>query len=132
MDIAETIPPNGSRPRNLRSAVSNGNRPMAGVDGRNRWFRRFRDLIEDHAADYGGDLSVARMSLLRRQAASIVECEVIEGKMALGEATPDDIDRHTRIVGNVRRCYEALGMDRVARDVTAPDLRTYIKAKAAP
>jgi hypothetical protein len=73
---------------------------MLGADGRGMWVRRYKDLIEDHAACYGGvdHLSVPRLSLLRRQAAALVECELIEAKMSAGEATPDDIDRHTRII----------------------------------
>jgi hypothetical protein len=43
------------------------------------WFRRWRDIIEDHAQDYGGaeNMSVARASLLRHQAAALVEMEQI-------------------------------------------------------
>jgi hypothetical protein len=86
-----------------------------------------------HATCYGGidNLSVPRLSLLRRQAASLVECELIEARMSEGNATPDDIDRHTRIVGNVRRCYEVLGMDRLARDVGPVTVSDYLEAKAA-
>jgi hypothetical protein len=110
------------RSKLLRSAVSNGSKPMIGADGRSMWVRRYKDLIEDHAACYGGEenLSVPRMSMLRRQAAAIVECELIEARMSAGEATYDDIDRHTRITGNIRRNYEALGMDRVARPADRP------------
>lgn len=77
-------------------------------------------------------MSVPRMSLLRRQAAAIVECELIEARMSEGTATPDDIDRHTRIVGNVRRCYEALGMDRIARPTNDGALTDYFAAPARP
>jgi hypothetical protein len=117
MSYAETITRIEGRSKKLRSKVSNGARPMLNSDGRSAWVRRYKDLVEDHVGDYGGDLSVPRMSLLRRQAASLIECELIEGRMAAGEATPEDIDRHTRIVGNVRRCYEVLGMDRIARNI---------------
>jgi hypothetical protein len=101
-NASETTKPVVARSK-VRSAVSNGSRSMIGSDGRSTWVRRFKDLIADHTACYGGDLSVPRLSMLRRQAAAIVECELIEARMSQGEATYDDIDRHTRIVGNIRR-----------------------------
>jgi hypothetical protein len=120
------------RSKLLRSAVSNGSKPMIGADGRSMWVRRYKDLIEDHAACYGGEehLSVPRMSMLRRQAAAIVECEQIEARMSEGKATPDDVDRHTRITGNIRRNYEVMGMDRVAKTVMTPMERLEAHKKA--
>lgn len=69
-----------------RSRLSNCKDTLPGIDGRSLWVRRYRDLIEDHANCYGGvdDLSVPRMSLLRRQAAALVEAELIETRMPGG------------------------------------------------
>jgi hypothetical protein len=124
------------RQKHGRSAVANGNRLLLGSDGRGMWNRLYRCVIQDHVDCYGGDLSVPRMSLLKRQAASLVECELIESRMADGKPTPEDLDRHTRIVGNVRRCYEALGMDRIAKPVNAVhDLKAisdYLSAEKLP
>jgi hypothetical protein len=131
--IGEITRPIAARSKLLRSRVSNGSKPLLGADGRSMWIRRYKDLIEDHAACYGGEanLSVPRMSMLRRQAAAIIECEQIEARMAEGKASDDDIDRHTRITGNIRRNYEAMGMDRVARD-TGVTLSQYVEAKYGP
>jgi hypothetical protein len=84
-----------------RSRLSNGKDTLPGIDGRSLWVRRCRDLIEDHANCYGGEehLSVPRMSLLRRQSAQLVQCEILEAKMATNEATFEDIDQHNRLVG---------------------------------
>jgi len=103
-----------------RSAVSNGSKPMLGVDGRSAWLRRRKDLVSDHVADYGSDLSVAQQALLERQAAELICCEQIEARMSSGEATSEDIDQHARLTGNIRRNYEILGVERRARPVDAP------------
>jgi hypothetical protein len=100
-----------------RSAVSNGTKPMLGVDGRSAWLRRRKDLISDHVEDYGGDLSVAQQALLERQTSELIACEQIEARMASGEALPEDIDQHARLTGNIRRNYEMLGLERRARPV---------------
>jgi hypothetical protein len=134
-DIGEISPPIAARSKLLRSRVSNGSKPMIGADGRSMWIRRYKDLIEDHAACYGGEsnLSVPRMSMLRRQAAEIVECERIEAMMAAGTASVDDVDRHTRITGNIRRNYEVMGLERIARPVdghlTLAEISARIKAE---
>jgi hypothetical protein len=54
---------------------------------RSLWIRRWKDIVEDHAADYGGaeNLSVARVSLVRHQAAALVEMEQLEAKKVGGE-----------------------------------------------
>jgi hypothetical protein len=132
-EICATIPVVAARSKLLRSRVSNGSKPLLGADGRSMWIRRYKDLIEDHADDYGGaaHLSVPRMSMLRRQAAAIIECEQIESRMAEGKATDDDVDRHTRITGNIRRNYEAMGMDRVARPVDGHLSISQLRAEAA-
>ena len=99
-NVAETSKPPATRSKLLRSAASNGSRQFAvGGDGRGAWVRRYKDLIEDHAACYGGEanLSVPRMSMLRRQAAAIVECEQIEARMSQGAATVADSDEAARV-----------------------------------
>jgi hypothetical protein len=105
---------------------------MLGVDGRSIWVRRFKDLIEDHVACYGGadQMSEPRMTLLRRTAAQIVKCEQLEALMAEGKETFEDMEMHNRLTGNIRRNYEALGMDRVAKDVMTPMERLEAHRKA--
>jgi hypothetical protein len=115
----KTKPERGDK-RYGRSAVSNGSKPMLGVDGRSAWLRRRKDLIHDHVADYGSDLSVAQQALLERQAAELIACEQIEARMACGEATAEDIDQHARLTGNIRRNYEVLGVERRAKPANGP------------
>lgn len=143
MDIAETAakpfaPGHGfveieDPSRRKRSAVTNGSKAFAGAgSGNSPWYRRFKDIAELHASDLGGQetLSEAQLSLCRRASTMEVELERMEGQLSLGQEV--DLEVYSRISGNLRRILESLGLRRVARDVTAPDLRTYLKAKAAP
>lgn len=118
-------------PSRQRSAVTNGRRLFVEGDGNSAWSRRFRDLTAQHAADLGGtvSLSEAQQSLIRRVSAIEVELEQMEGRMSKGEAV--DLDGYTRAAGHLRRLLESLGIERRARDVTPPDLRTYLAQKAA-
>jgi hypothetical protein len=99
------------------------------VDGRTPWARRFRDLIDTHLTDLGGEteVSAAERSLLRRAAALTVELELLEYRFPKGDgaARPEDLDLYSRMTNTVRRIFEATGLHRRARDVT-PDLHSYL------
>ena len=51
-----------------RSKISNGNKLIAGVDGRSLWVRRLKDLIADGISDLGGidNTSAAERHIMRR------------------------------------------------------------------
>ncbi len=109
--------------------MTNGKSLLAGVDGRSVWARRFRDLIDLHVTDRGGDMSQAKRSIIRRAAALEVELERLEAKFALaGEASAADLDLYQRASNTMRRHLESVGLDRVARDVSP--LSDYLEAKA--
>src|SRR6516164_9825968 len=65
-----------TRPKRIRSAVTNGRRLYVNGDGNSAWSRRYRDLVQGHVADMGGRdlLSEAQLSLIKR--ASAIECEL--------------------------------------------------------
>jgi len=116
-----------------RSAVTNGSRLFArGGDGMGPWARRLRDIIELHVADQGGPdtISEAKCSLIRRAGALTVELERIEAKFATSTAGENDFGAYVTGTNSLRRVLEAIGLDRVARDVT-PDLRTYLASSEA-
>ena len=103
----------------LRSKVSNGDRPMLGVDGRSGYMRRWKDIIEDHVENYGPEnMSVPRMSLLRHQATALVKMEMLTAKMADGKETFEEAEQFSRYLGNARRNYEVLGLDRGVKQVS--------------
>jgi hypothetical protein len=115
------------------SAVTNGKRLfVADGDGRGPWARRLRDIIALHVTDQGGPdaISEAKCSLIRRAGALTVELERIEAKFATGTAGENDFGAYVTGTNSLRRVLEAIGLDRVARNVT-PDLRTYL-AEPAP
>jgi hypothetical protein len=114
-----------ARPKKVRSKVTNGKSLFADADGRGVWARRFRDLVEAHVADLGGPevLSEAKKQLVKRCATLETELERMEGELAEGKSV--DLDLFGRTVGNLRRTLEAIGIDRVAKDVT-PNLADLI------
>ena len=117
-----------------RSRVSNGKALLPGnIDGRSTWVRRLRDLIAMHTADLGGEgaISEAEKSILRRASTLVVELEMLEARFAeAGGATADELDLYARVSGNLRRLYEAIGLQRRARDVTPPDPLDYAREVA--
>jgi hypothetical protein len=114
--------PSAVRPAKDRnkSAWTNGAKLLPGVDGRNAWARRARDVLQEHIADLGGhdNTSAAERSLIRRAAVMTTELEMLEKKFALaGMAKPDDLDLYVRASGNLRRLLESVGLQRRAREV---------------
>ncbi len=57
-----------------------------------------------------------KLSLIRRAAALTVECERLEGELALGKEV--NVDALARVSSHLRRIAESIGLDRVKRDIT--------------
>ena len=108
-----------------RAAISNGCSQLSSeIDGRSQWSRRFRDLVNAHLSDLGGESNVsqAQLSLVRRAAAQTVELERLETRFAqMDGAGIEELDRHQRIIGSLRRTLESLGLDRKANTVDQSD-----------
>ena len=118
-------------PTTHRSRVTNGKALLAGVDGRSTWARRFRDLLNLHIADLGGEEAIteAERAILRRAAALMTELERMEVEFAKAEgADPDSLDLYSRTAGNLRRLLEAVGLQRRPKDVT-PSLASYVEGR---
>jgi hypothetical protein len=111
-----------------RSAVTNGRRLFVDGDGNSAWSRRFRDLVAQHEADLGDQLSAVQLSLVRRAATIEVELEHREGELSRG--VPVDLDAYARAAGHLRRLLETLGIERRA-NTAVPSLREYLATKAA-
>ena len=114
-----------------RSCVTNGRHHVLGreVDGRSATMRRFRDLIQLHVSDLGGEdlISESERRLIRRAAMLTLQCELLDQKFALseGEASVIDLDRYQRASNSLRRLLETLGLQRRQRDVT-PSVEDYV------
>jgi hypothetical protein len=124
-----------SRPKRIRSAVSNGRRLFVDGDGNSAWARRYRDLIVGHISDMGGRdmLSEAQLSLIKRASTLELELEQAEGRLSKGEQI--DLDGYGRAASHLRRILETLGVKRQARQVeTLGDYmaRKYPKQEIAP
>jgi hypothetical protein len=114
---------NAAGHKRQRSVITNGRKLLAGVDGRNPWLRRAKDLIREHVSDLGGpdNVSVAEVSIIRRAATITAELERLEAKFALaGEADSEDLDLYLRGANNLRRLLESVGLRRRPRDITDP------------
>ena len=83
----ETIAQPVRRSAAQRSRVGNGAKLLPATDGRSMTARRFKDLIDDIAADLGGAafLSEAKRQLVRRAAMLWAECERHEALGVRGE-----------------------------------------------
>jgi hypothetical protein len=136
-----------SRKSHGRSRVGNGAKLLPATDGRSMTARRFKDLVEDIAADLGGKdfLSEGERQLIRRAGLLSAECERQEAMAARDERRPGgdeiawkdaalfqfDIDRYVIMTNALRRVLETVGLKRVSRDVT-PSLQSYLRAKEQP
>ena len=120
-----------TRPKRIRSAVSNGRRLFVDGDGNSAWSRRYRDLIVGHISDMGGRdmLSQAQLSLIKRASAIELELEQMEGRLSKGAQV--DLDTFTRAASHLRRLLETLGLRRQARDVT-PSLTDILREHQQP
>jgi hypothetical protein len=95
-----------------KSRITNGSALLPGVDGRNVWVRRAKDVIAAHLSDVL-DPTAAEKSIIRRAAVLTVELERLEAQFALaGEADPEKLDLYARTAGNLRRLLEAVGISR--------------------
>jgi hypothetical protein len=103
-----------------RSSISNGTRLFAPAttDGRSLMGRRFRDLVDDIALDLGGKdhLSTGQLQLIRRAAMLSVQCEALEAEAVSGREF--DTETFGQLTDRLGRCFQRLGLKRVARPVT--------------
>jgi len=123
--IQRLVPPPKGRGRKLRSAITSGRQLFVDGDPNSAWARRYADLLVGHVADAGGrDLvSDAKLSIIRRAAAMECEIERLEARLSRGENV--DLDAFGRAASHLRRLFEAIGIERRARDVTP----NYLEAK---
>jgi hypothetical protein len=118
------------KPRRCRSAVSNGKRLFVIRPGDSAWTRRFSDIFAEVVSDLGGRsmLSEGQKQLARRAATLSIFCEKAENDAALGKEI--DVDLYGTMCDRLGRCFQRLGLERRARDVT-PTLADIIKEAAA-
>jgi hypothetical protein len=115
-----------------RSRVANGRDLLVGVDERRIWARRFRDVLQAHLSDLGGEdnASEAEKAIARRAACLIVQLETMEAKFARneGHAANKTLITYQRLANSLRRLLESLGLQRRPRDITGLTLGEVIRA----
>ena len=123
--------------RSASSRVTNGSDLLPSVDGRSIWARIMRDTIQAMLTHLGGEgyASEPQRMLSRRVGALEAELIFLEDKFARvrtegGEPDIADLDLYSRMASAQRRHLEAIGLDRVPRDIT-PSLSEYIAASKA-
>jgi hypothetical protein len=110
----------------LRARVSNHADLLPGVKGTSSSARRFRDLVNGFVVDMGGldQCSDIKLGLLRRLAATTVQCELLEARMVRGEEI--DIGTLCTLASTTVRISSRLGLERRTKDVT-PDPLEYAR-----
>jgi hypothetical protein len=111
----------------VNSKVTNGRQSYAvGGDGRSRWTRRWKDIVQLHCGDLGGasNLSEAQLSLVRRAASMEICLESMEARMSEGDMTVN-LSLYNATSGELRRLFETIGVHRVAREVFGSEVETY-------
>lgn len=98
-----------ARPPTTRSKITNRSEMLRGIDGRSAEARRFRDLIEGFAADFGATPPGEREQALIRQAAALtVQIELLQAKIVRGDNV--DLQQLTRLSNVQTRALKALGL----------------------
>jgi hypothetical protein len=121
----------------VRSAITNGSSILAGkFDQRTAWMRRFRDLIQLHTSDLGGDdvITESERRIVRRAAMLTLQLEMMDSKFAAndGEATLAQLHLYQQVSNTLRRLLESLGLQRRAKDISAvPTLTQYLASREA-
>jgi hypothetical protein len=112
-----------------RSRLSNGHVLPRSVDLRSQWARRLRDLLALHlGSDLADSASESEKAIIRRACVLTIACEQMDETFALrGYAEPSELELYQRLANSARRLFEAVGLQRRAKDVT-PTLGDIIRA----
>jgi hypothetical protein len=95
--------------------------------GRSQYAKRFRRLVEDFAAQLGGDLSPEDAALIRQTAHLVLTGEQMQAASINGEDV--DIDALIRINSETRRNLGMLKVKTAKSKPAGPGLQDYIREK---
>jgi hypothetical protein len=88
-----------------RSRVTNGSKLVAGVDGRTKTARRYKDLVASFSADLG-TLNEGQRAIVAQAAALTVQSERLNGAMLRGEMA--DIEQIVRCANVLSRSLKQI------------------------
>jgi hypothetical protein len=122
-------------PRRYRSRITKGSKLLPSVNEQSVWGRIMKDVYDAMMAHCGGADYITEPMRLQARRIAALEAELIhiEDRIAQARATgedpsPADLDLYSRLANGQRRHCEALGWQRVPRDVT-PTLEGYLASK---
>jgi hypothetical protein len=120
-----------------RSRITNGRDLLPSVDGRSIWARIMRDTLAAMFTHLGGEDSASEPQRMLSRRVAALEAELIHLEDGFARCRSEgrppemaDLDLYSRMSSAQRRLLEAVGLTRVARDVT-PDPLTYARELAA-
>lgn len=110
--------------------VMGGISSIQALDKRTRSFKRYSVIVGAVLADMGGTENVSEIQrqLIAKFATLALQLEAMEA--AAIEGNEIDLDLFGRCAGHLRRIAEALGINRIPRDVT-PSVAEYVADAAA-
>ena len=127
-----------ARPRPHRSRITNGTRLLPTVHPQSVWGRLMRDTLDSLVVHLGGDGHVTETQRMACRRIAVLETELVHMEDAIGRLRcegsappPDMLDLYARLGNAQRRFCEALGWQRVPRDLT-PSLQSYLTTHAEP
>jgi hypothetical protein len=100
---------------------------LHGVDGRTMAYRETKRLITEIESDLGGTdrLSAAMRQLI--QHAAVLGALMTDAEIRYLGGAEMDVSSYNAMVNVQRRCFEAIGLSRVPRNIT-PNLAEYLEA----
>jgi hypothetical protein len=103
-------------------------RTLGDLDKRTASAQQAHRLIANLEAELGGDLSTAQRELVKR--AALIGAILEDAEVSWLQRRPADLAIYGMLVDRQRRCLEALGLKRQARDVTIKAMLKRVRAKA--
>jgi hypothetical protein len=100
------------------------------IDGRKPVARAYARLTNQIIKDLGGDSEIAtiKLELIKRFASCVCTVTALENKFANGERV--DVGEYALLASTMIRTARELGLERVAKTITPPDLSTYLSQRA--
>jgi hypothetical protein len=112
-------------PRKHRSRITRGSKLLPTVHEQSVWARIMRDTLDAVMAHLGGDGYASELQRMQARRIAALEAELIhiEDRIARARAggedpATSDLDLYGRLANGQRRHCEALGWQRVPRDIT--------------
>jgi hypothetical protein len=118
-----------------RARITNGSKLLPSVPGTSIWARLLRDNLDAMIVHLGGEAMVSETQRLACRRIAVLETEIIHLEDRIGrlrlqnrEPPPELLDLYQRLGNSQRRFCEALGWQRVPKDVT-PSLQSYLNSQ---